>query len=42
MNALEPYLALAFAAVWGAYGVVYFKVSSKKRNKEIILTSKPA
>jgi len=42
MNALEPYLALGFAALWGVYGVVYFRLSSKKRNKEIILTSKPA
>lgn len=38
----EPYIALAVAAVWGIYGLIYFTGKSKKTGKEIILTSKPA
>ncbi len=37
----EPYVALAFAALWGAYGWYYFVSSSKKKGKEILLTSPP-
>ena len=37
----EPYIALAFAALWGIYGGIYFASSSKKKGKEILLTSPP-
>lgn len=37
----EPYIALGVAALWGAYGLVYFLSSSKKQGKEIILSNKP-
>jgi len=36
----EPYLALAVAFLWGAYGTYYFLSSSKKKGKEILLTAK--
>jgi amino acid transporter len=36
----EPLLALAIAAVWGAYGAFYFIYSSKKKGKAILLESK--
>jgi basic amino acid/polyamine antiporter, APA family len=38
----EPYYALAFAAVWGIYGFIYFKMKSSKTGKAILLTEKPA
>jgi amino acid transporter len=38
----EPYIALAVAAVWGIYGVFYFKSRSVKLGKATILTEKPA
>ena len=42
MSWKEPYIALGIAAVWGAYGLVYFRASSKKRGKEILLSQRPA
>jgi amino acid transporter len=42
MSVKEPYIALGVAAVWGIYGLVYFRASSKARGKEMILTAKPA
>jgi hypothetical protein len=41
MSWKEPYIALGVAAVWGIYGLVYFRSSSKKRGKEIILSERP-
>jgi len=38
----EPYIALAVAAVWGIYGLIYFKSRSVKLGKATILTEKPA
>ncbi len=41
MSWKEPYIALAFVAVWGIYGAFYFLKSSKAKGKEILLSSKP-
>ena len=41
MSQFEPYMALVFAALWGGYGWFYFTSSSKKKGKEILLTSPP-
>ncbi len=38
----EPYIALGFAAIWGIYGVIYFKSRSAKLGRSTILTEKPA
>jgi APA family basic amino acid/polyamine antiporter len=38
----EPYIALGVAAVWGIYGLFYFRSASAKKGKEMILTEKPA
>jgi amino acid transporter len=38
----EPYIALLVAAVWGIYGVFYFKSRSVKLGKATILVEKPA
>ena len=38
----EPYYALGFAALWGIYGLIYFKTKSAKTGKPIMLTEKPA
>ena len=38
----EPYIALAVAAAWGIYGIIYFKSRSVKLGKATILTEKPA
>ena len=38
----ESYIALGVAAVWGIYGLIYFASGSKAKNKEMILTQKPA
>ncbi len=35
MSWKEPYIALGVAAVWGIYGLVYFKRSSSARSKSI-------
>jgi basic amino acid/polyamine antiporter, APA family len=31
----EPYVALAIVAIWGIYGLIYFKSTSAKRGKDI-------
>ena len=41
MSIKEPYIALGVAALWGAYGLVYFLMSSRSQGKAIILTNKP-
>jgi amino acid transporter len=38
MSWKESYIALAVAAIWGGYGVVYFLARSKKLGREVILT----
>jgi amino acid transporter len=38
----EPFMALGFAAVWGIYGLIYFKTKSAKTGKPVILAAKPA
>jgi amino acid transporter len=38
----ESYIALGVAAIWGIYGLIYFRSSSKKRGKEILLSQRPA
>ncbi len=38
----ESYIALGVVAVWGIYGLIYFRSSSKSKGKEILLTAKPA
>jgi hypothetical protein len=42
MSWKEPFIALGIAAVWGIYGLVYFRASSRKRGKEILLSQRPA
>jgi amino acid transporter len=42
MSWKEPYIALGVAAVWGIYGLVYFKSRSAKMAKPMFLTEKPA
>ncbi|HYR41447.1 MAG TPA: APC family permease [Terriglobia bacterium] len=37
----EPYVALAICAVWGIYGLVYFKSSSSRKGREIYVTMAP-
>jgi hypothetical protein len=41
MSWKEPYIALGVAAVWGIYGLVYFRSSSRKHGKEILLSQRP-
>ena len=41
MSWREPYVALAICAVWGIYGLVYFKSSSAKKGREIYVTAAP-
>jgi amino acid transporter len=42
MSWKEPYIALGIAAVWGAYGIYYFKKRSAQVGKPVFLTEKPA
>jgi amino acid transporter len=42
MSVKEPYIALGVAAVWGIYGLIYFKKRSAALGKPIMLTEKPA
>jgi basic amino acid/polyamine antiporter, APA family len=35
----EPYVALAICAIWGIYGLIYFKSASSKKGKEIYVSS---
>ncbi len=37
MSPNEPYWALAVAAAWGIWGVIYFTIASKKRDKPIFM-----
>jgi basic amino acid/polyamine antiporter, APA family len=39
-TAKEPLLALGISAVWGIYGAIYFLKSSKKKGKNVLLTTK--
>ena len=41
MSWREPYFALAIVAVWGIYGLVYFKSSSSRKGREIYVTAAP-
>jgi amino acid transporter len=41
MSWKEPYIALGIAAVWGIYGLVYFKRRSAATGKPIFLQQKP-
>jgi len=38
----EPLLAVAFSAIWGVYGVIYFTRNSRRRGRETVLMQKPA
>jgi amino acid transporter len=42
MSVKEPYIALGVAAVWGIYGVFYFKKRSAQLGRPVVLTEKPA
>ncbi len=42
MSKKEPYIALAVAAAWGIYGLVYFKRRSAKMGKPVFLAERPA
>jgi basic amino acid/polyamine antiporter, APA family len=35
MSWREPYVALAICAVWGIYGLIYFRSASAKKGKGI-------
>ena len=37
---MEPLTALGIAALWAIYGGIYFLRSSKKKGKEVLLTSR--
>jgi amino acid transporter len=41
MSWREPYVALAICAIWGIYGLVYFKSASSKKGREIYVTERP-
>jgi amino acid transporter len=41
MSWKEPYIALGVVAVWGVYGALYFAKSSKKKGKEVLLSTRP-
>ena len=38
----EPYIALAVAAAWGIYGLIYFKKRSAAMGRPVFITQKPA
>ena len=38
----EPYIALGVAALWGIYGLIYFKSRSAKMGKPVLLSERPA
>ena len=42
MSWKEPYIALGVAAVWGVYGLIYFKLRSAKLGRPLILSGRPA
>lgn len=37
----EPYVALGICAIWGVYGLIYFRSSSSKKGREIFVTERP-
>jgi amino acid transporter len=41
MSWKEPYIALGVAAVWGIYGVLYFRKRSVATGKQMVLKEKP-
>jgi amino acid transporter len=41
MSKKEPFIALGVAAVWGVYGLIYFKRRSMQTGKAIVLTERP-
>jgi len=41
MSKKEPFIALGVAAVWGVYGLIYFKRRSLQSGKAIVLTERP-
>jgi amino acid transporter len=41
MSKKEPFIALGVAAVWGVYGLIYFKRRSLETGKAIVLTQRP-
>ncbi|MDB5289737.1 MAG: Amino acid permease [Phycisphaerales bacterium] len=41
MSSKEPWIALGFAAVWGIYGLIYFKMRSRKTGKTALITVPP-
>ncbi len=42
MSWKEPYIALGVAAMWGVYGLVYFRKRSAQTGKAMFLAEKPA
>jgi len=42
MSVKEPYIALGVAAVWGVYGIIYFRKRSVQTGRAIFLKEKPA
>jgi basic amino acid/polyamine antiporter, APA family len=41
-SAKEPLLAVAFAIIWGIYGLIYFTRNSRRKGRETVLMEKPA
>lgn len=41
MSVKEPYIALSVSVVWIIIGAIYLAMNSKKRGKEVMLTSNP-
>ncbi|HUB26898.1 MAG TPA: APC family permease, partial [Tepidisphaeraceae bacterium] len=39
MSVKEPFIALAFAAVWGIFGAIYFVSKSKSSGKEMLISA---
>jgi amino acid transporter len=42
MSWKEPYIALGVAAIWGVYGLVYFRRTSKAKGKDIFVSERVA
>lgn len=42
MSWKEPFIALGVAALWGGYGIIYFRKRSAVLGKDMLLTEKPA
>jgi amino acid transporter len=42
MSWKEPYIALGVCALWGAWGLVYFRRASRAKGKDILLPGRPA